>query len=205
MKLKLTNTGKKFNRHWLYRNIQFSANTGDIVAVTGPNGSGKSTLIKILSGFMMPSEGNVQWFINENEIVPDNLYRHYAFCAPYTELPEEFTLLEIINWYFSFNTGESLQVEELIEQGNFASHEHKTIYQFSSGMKQRLKLLLAFNTQSALLLLDEPTSNLDEQNTSWYLQMLAKHAVNKTVFIASNNPLEYTMANKQLHLPDYFA
>lgn len=204
MKIILSNIGKKYNNHWLYKNINFTIEQHDSVAITGPNGSGKSTLIKILSGYLLPTKGTVQWDNNDQAILPDDLYKYYSFCAPYTDLPEEFTLSEVLNWYFSFKPLLKVcSIEELVVIGRFENDQQKQIAQFSSGMKQRLKLLLALYTQCPLMLLDEPTANLDENNTEWYLQTI-KEVINlKTILIASNNAYEYSFCTKKIQLTDY--
>ena len=204
MKIILHDIGKKYNSHWLYQNINFVIEQNDSVAITGPNGSGKSTLIKMLSGYLIPTKGDIQWVSNEKPILPDLLYQHYSFCAPYTDLPEEFTLTEVLQWYFAFKPLLKLtNTKELIEIGKFERDLNKPISQFSSGMKQRLKLLLALYTDSPLMLLDEPTANLDETNTEWYLQTI-RHVINlKTIIIASNNAHEYSFCTKKIQLADY--
>ncbi len=204
MKINLTDIGKKYNKHWLYKNINFIIEQNDSVAITGPNGSGKSTLIKMLTGFLIPTNGEISWDIDGDTIDADHLYSYYSFCAPYTDLPEEFTLLEVLHWYFSFKPiYKSKSIEDLIVIGRFEKDKNKQVAQFSSGMKQRLKLLLALYTDCPLMLLDEPTANLDETNTEWYIATI-KNVVNlKTIIIASNNSFEYSFCNKQIHLADF--
>lgn len=204
MKIILNDIGKKYNNHWLYKNINFSIEQNDSVAITGPNGSGKSTLMKILTGYLIPTKGDVQWVNNDESILPDLLYNYYSFCAPYTDLPEEYTLTEVLHWYFSFKPLlKANSTSELIAIGRFEQDKNKQVAQFSSGMKQRLKLLLALYTDCPLMLLDEPTANLDETNTAWFLETI-QHVIDlKTIIIASNNFREYSFCTKKIQLADY--
>lgn len=204
MKITLNDIGKKYNNHWLYKNINFVIEQNDSVAITGHNGSGKSTLIKILSGYLIPTKGTLAWDIEGEAILPDLLYNHYSFCAPYTDLPEEFTLMEVLKWYFSFKPLLKVsKIEELVIIGRFEKDKEKLVAQFSSGMKQRLKLLLALYTDCPLMLLDEPTANLDESNTNWYLETIKEVIGLKTILIASNNEYEYSFCSKKIQLADY--
>jgi ABC-type multidrug transport system ATPase subunit len=204
VKIVLNDIGKKYNNHWLYKNINFIIEQNDSVAITGYNGSGKSTLIKMLSGYLIPTKGTINWDNDGKSVLPDDLYKFYSFCAPYTDLPEEFTLIEVLNWYFSFKPLFKVsKIEELVVIGRFQKDELKQVAQFSSGMKQRLKLLLALYTDCPLMLLDEPTANLDETNTAWYLETI-KEVINlKTILIASNNSYEYSFCTKKIQLGDY--
>lgn len=202
MSVVLQNIGKKYNRQWLYKNLNFEFKNNERYAITGHNGSGKSTLIKMLLGYVMPTTGNISWNL-PNDTAHERLYHKIAFCAPYTDLPEEFSLTEVLQWYFNFKPLiQGREMEELIVQGRFSKDAHKTIAQFSSGMKQRLKLLLALNTDVPLLLLDEPTSNLDSFNTEWYLEHIQSISP-RTIIIASNEPKEYSFCSEELNLSDF--
>lgn len=203
MSILLENIGKKYNRNWLFRNVNFEFLDGQSYAITGHNGSGKSTLIKMLLGYIMPTEGQLCWNFPGNT-APEMLFRKVSFCAPYTDLPEEFTLYEVLQWYFGFKTlKQGLVLQDLIEIGRFRKDRDKPVGQFSSGMKQRLKLLLALHTEVPLLLLDEPASNLDSFNTDWYLEHVQSAVGSKIIIIASNEPKEYSFCNHILNLTNF--
>jgi ABC-type multidrug transport system ATPase subunit len=115
-----------------------------------------------------------------------------SLAAPYLELPEEFTLEEMLRFHFSIVPAKTGYLkEEMLKSAGLAGQEQKFIKHFSSGMKQRLKLLLAFYSNSPLLLLDEPCSNLDENGIKWYRRMLEENLGTRTIIIASNQSIEY--------------
>ncbi|WP_332913584.1 ABC transporter ATP-binding protein [Algoriphagus boritolerans] len=137
---------------------------GDSLAITGGNGSGKSTLLKCISGAIPFSSGKIT-FESDKKLIPEtDWYKHLAISAPYLELPEEFSLLELVNFHFKFkNPLNQIQPKELIEILYLDQHASKPVSQFSSGMKQRLKLGIALFSDVPVILLDEPTSNLDKK------------------------------------------
>lgn len=191
MTLTTENLGKRFNREWIFRNFNYSFRSG-IYAITGPNGSGKSTLLQVLWGQLPASIGALAYKIDNYHIPVEDVYQHLAIAAPYMDLIEEFTLQEILKFHFSFKkprNGKSL--EELIELLELAHARNKVIGHFSSGMKQRLKLGLAFFSDVKLIFLDEPTTNLDKQSVEWYWRNFSQLGDNSVVFIGSNLENEY--------------
>jgi len=165
---------------------------GDVVAITGSNGSGKSTILKIISGLIAPQKGEVILSESNKEIDKAHYYQHINICAPYVDLIEDFTLEEHLNFHSKYKQPidqDSLQ-DELKESG-LTPHKNKLISEFSSGMKQRLKLILANSFHGKVLLLDEPTSHLDESGKNWYKTLLRKRVNNSITLIFSNDANEY--------------
>src|SRR5688572_3710780 len=95
MKISLQNLGKRFNREWIFRHLNYQFISGRSYAITGPNGSGKSTLLQLISGASLVSEGSVSY----EEIKPEDIYRHVSISAPYLQLVEEMTLYELLNFH----------------------------------------------------------------------------------------------------------
>jgi ABC-type multidrug transport system ATPase subunit len=157
------------------------------VAITGPNGSGKSTLLKIISGALYPSEGD-HVSSGGHPIPQERLFNELTFAAPYSEMIEEMTLVEALHFHWRFRQfyPEVESKTAFLHHLNFEFQPDQQIQLMSSGMKQRLRLAFAICTKSALLLLDEPTSNLDESGIQWFHDLLAKFGENRTVLIASN-------------------
>jgi ABC-type multidrug transport system ATPase subunit len=142
--------------------------------------------------------------IKGQSVAPEVAFNHISMAAPYLELIEDFTLAEQLRFHFSFKkvTG-NRPLEELAERMLLQAAWHKPVKHFSSGMKQRLKLGLAFYADTPLLFLDEPTANLDEQGQQWYEQEVKEVLQHKLLLIASNQPSEYSFCTDQLHLPDW--
>jgi ABC-type multidrug transport system ATPase subunit len=204
IKVQAEGLGKRFNREWIYRSLNLHLHTGEAWAITGPNGSGKSTLLQNLAGYTFPTEGRMTYTMNEQVIAHEQFYQHISLVAPYQELIEELSLIELLHFHFQFKPAlEGLQVEEMIEKMYLEKARHKYIRHFSSGMKQRLKLGLAFFSNSPVLFLDEPTNNLDHKGIDWYQEQLHKALKDRLVLICSNQPYEYEVCNQSLNIIDH--
>lgn len=203
-RITLDDIGRRFNRDWIFRGIHYSFRSGMIYAILGPNGSGKSTLLQVLNGSLAPSKGKIDFFFEEKSIAPENVYQHLSLAAPYMELIEEFTLSEMVDFHFKFKPYKNgIDKNLLIDLLALHKSSNKAIRYFSSGMKQRLKLALAFCSDTPVLMLDEPTSNLDSQGVDWYLSLVQKFAEGRLTIICSNQPHEYSFCNEQLSISDY--
>ncbi|MBV6648043.1 MAG: ATP-binding cassette domain-containing protein [Cyclobacteriaceae bacterium] len=203
MQVTLTNIGKRFNREWIFRSLSHEFADKSCTAITGPNGSGKSTLLKIISSFQSPTNGQVGFKQpNDQAILEEELPLKINFVAPYQELIEEFTLREHLNFHFSFKTP-VINQQEMMVRARLVDAQDKYVAEFSSGMKQRLRLMLAFFSTSGLILLDEPTSNLDEQGIAWFQEELAQIISKNTIIIASNQRYEYELATDRINLSDF--
>src|SRR5690606_6393629 len=113
---------------------------------------------------LIPSAGHIHYMAGEKEIEPDSLYRYLSLAAPYMELIEEFTLIEQIRFHFALRKYQPhFDEEAILELLGLRQAKDRQIRHFSSGMKQRVKLALACCSDVPLVLLDEPTSNLDRQ------------------------------------------
>lgn len=204
MKITLSKIGRRFNREWIFRNIDYTFETGKSYAILGINGSGKSTLLQVISGALSQSEGIISYQNNDKQIEIDQVFQYLELATPYLELIEEFTLTEVLDFHFEFKTRrDNLSNKELIALLNMESSKNKQLKYFSSGMKQRVKLILAFCADTPILLLDEPTSNLDEQGINWYHSLIQKFTANRLVIVCSNQNHEYEFCQNRLHITDY--
>lgn len=201
----LNNAGKKFGTDWIFRKLNLEINPNDKIAILGLNGSGKSTLLQALSGYLTLNEGTIFFTLNGKPIDSELMYRYCSNASPYLELIEDFTLAEHITHsqiYKPFVN--DLSVQKVIELSGLLEHQHKFIHQFSSGMKQRLKLTLAILADAPILLLDEPTSNLDVQVIQWYQTLIQHYAQDKTIIVCSNSiKEEYHFCSKTILMEDH--
>jgi ABC-type multidrug transport system ATPase subunit len=204
MTITLENIGRRFNREWIFRGVSHTFTSGKIYAILGPNGSGKSTLLQVLNGSLGPSVGKISYSFDDKPVEAENVYQHLSLAAPYLELIEEFTLSEMIDFHFKFKAYKSgIDKDIIIDLLALPGSKNKMIRYFSSGMKQRLKLALAFCADTPMLMLDEPTSNLDTQGVDWYLNLVQKFAQNRLTIICSNQEHEYSFSDEQLSIVDY--
>ncbi len=206
MDIILENIGRRFNRDWIFRQLDYHFTAGQSYAILGPNGSGKSTLLQLIASSLTPSVGRIRYISQGKPIEADHIYRSISMAAPYMELIEEFTLIEQIRFHFSHkNYLKGCGEQELMALLGLQHAMAKQIRHFSSGMKQRLKLVLACCTDAPIVLLDEPTTNLDKHGVDWYLHLVNQIKDNRLLVICSNQEQEYAFCNNAVKITDYKA
>ena len=205
MKISLNSAGKKYYREWIFRKTNLSFSTGQNTVILGPNGSGKSTLLQVIAGAVIPNEGSITYHDGMKEILADNIFKYVSFASPYLELIEEFTLMEIIRFHFKFKKSKGIFSEsEILEITGLNKRSNQPFKYFSSGMKQKVKLALAFLSDTSILLLDEPCSNLDKNGVEWYQQMIKLYSSDRIIIVASNqNEEEYAFCESKLNMIDF--
>jgi len=206
MQIELNKIGKRYNREWVFKDLNHIFSEKTSTAVIGSNGSGKSTLIKILSAAELPSSGELFISTSEKVNVPLNeAYSHINISAPYIDLPEQLSTLELIKFHLSFKSFiGSLSIDEFLKLIFLEDSKDKLIKNFSSGMKQRLKLGLSICTKSSILLLDEPCSNLDQKGIAMYHLLMEKFNQNRTIIIGSNEQeTELFNVQKTINIMDF--
>lgn len=204
MTISLSEAGKRYNREWIFRRINYTFHSGNAYAITGANGSGKSTLLQVIAGALMPNEGKIEFNKDGNAVAPENMFRHVSLCAPYLDLVEEMTLLEFLDFHQQFKPLlPGMSSKDVIAILGLGAATDKQIRFFSSGMKQRVKLAQCLLSQSGIVLLDEPCTNLDEAGIQLYHQLVRDHAQERIVVVSSNDEVEYRFADKFLKLADF--
>ena len=199
MKITIENAGKRFNFEWILQHVSITFQSGKSYAILGPNGSGKSTLLQMIAGILSPSAGFIEYFRNEKKIDDEEIFRHLTFAAPYVELIEEFTAHEMISFQKEFKPLlPGISFHDVLNTARLQKHASKQIRNFSSGMKQRLKVSLALLANVPVVLLDEPTTNLDLQGFEWYLDLLQKFSDNRLIIISSNLEREYSFCDERI-------
>jgi ABC-type multidrug transport system ATPase subunit len=204
MKISLTKLGKRYNRDWIFRNLDFQFDDGKHYAITGPNGSGKSTLLQIISGSSIFNEGNITYLENGVLLEAEKVFKRISYAAPYLDVVEEMTLSE----FFSFHQNmkgwlPGLDTQKVIFLSALQNAADKQIRYFSSGMKQRVKLAQAIFSNVPMVLLDEPLTNLDEEGVSLYHNLIEKYCQNRLLIISSNDKKEYSFCNEIVDMRRY--
>ena len=200
MQISLEQACKRFNKEWIFKNLNFQFEAGKHYALVGNNGSGKSTLLQIIAGYSGLTKGSISW----SPFDAINIYEQISFAAPYLELVEEFTATEQFEFQAQFKPiQKDLSAEKILELIGLKNAAHKQIRYYSSGMKQRLKLALAIFSDCPILLLDEPCSNLDKEGYALYDTLIKEYAMHKLIIVGSNDPAEYHFCKAQVNLMDY--
>ncbi len=193
------NIEKKFGKSLLFRNINFLLSKGDSFYITGPNGSGKSTLLQILAGIQKPTSGNVI-YTSENSIIERDFYKDiYGFTGPQVNPYDMLTAIENLKFTSSESIDENL-MKDYLEKFYLYKHRDKPVKYYSSGMKQRLRLIHALINDPEILMLDEPCSNLDNDGRDILYTILDKIKINKIVIIATNESSDMNLCSKGINL-----
>lgn len=204
MQIELENIGKRYRFEWIFRNITTDLVQGSRLAIVGPNGSGKSTLMKILAGYLSPSKGKVNFYFDAQSVAKDQVFEYLTFAAPYMELIEEMSLTELVKFHQKFKPfQDNMDTSRIISRLGLEKSKNKQIRFFSSGMKQRVKLALAICSKASLMLLDEPSTNLDQQGMDWYQALIQDFAFDKTIVVASNVAADYAFCTERLSILEY--
>ena len=202
----LQNAGKRFNRDWIFRKMDYKFESGNAYAITGPNGSGKSTLLQCIAASTQISEGAIEYATNnkEPELNSENIFKYISIVAPYLEVIEEMTATEFLQFHASFKPLIStITITEILSVIGLGAALKKQIRFFSSGMKQRIKLAQAIFSDAPILLLDEPCTNLDASGYDLYHQLINNYASNKLIIVSSNDKNEYDFCTEKISITDY--
>lgn len=191
--INIKDLGKKYNRRWIFNHLSIDFELNNQYAILGSNGSGKSTLLKLISGQTEPDSGTIQY---KNSI-------DISYTAPYIHIPEEFTLIELLEFHSKFKKlKENYTIKDVINICSLDDFQNRQIKQYSSGMKQRVKLSLSFFFKNDIVLFDEPCSHLDENGIKWYQKYLSDME-DCIVIIGSNQTNEYKNSTLTINIEDY--
>ena len=204
MHIQLEQTGKKYNREWIFRGLSYTFTAGKKYAITGPNGSGKSTLLQTIAGSTVLSEGSIEYRLDDKILAPENAFTRLSICAPYLTLIEEMTALEFLAFHESFKSFmPGITPSTILEIIELTSAANKQIRYFSSGMKQRIKLAQAVFSEVPVLFLDEPCTNLDETGYALYQSLIQDYASHKLIIVSSNDKAEYHFCEEVIDIKKY--
>ena len=204
MKISLTDAGKRFNRDWIFRHLTYEFSAGQSYAIVGPNGSGKSTLLQVLSGSMQMNEGDGEWSVDNKKLELEKVYNYISICAPYLEVVEEMTLIEFLDFHAGFKPFlSSITSEKIISILGLENAVNKQIRNYSSGMKQRVKLAQSIFSDVPVVLLDEPCTNLDLTGIQLYHSLINDYCKNRMVVVSSNDGVEYSFCKEKISLTAY--
>lgn len=198
MKLKLDKITQKFPGRKVFRDISIEVEKGEKLVITGPNGSGKTTLAKIIGAMIRPSSGVVKMELDDKTISGSGIIPYIGLVAPDLFLYDELTGAENVRFFASVANCDLESVAPLFTRFGLEGREDDLVRSYSSGMKQRLKYVLALLRKPPLLILDEPTANLDEAGRLMVKEIITKH--DGITVIATNEQAELVYADKTIIL-----
>ena len=219
MRITLNDAGKRFNRDWIFRHVNYNFTNGHAYAIIGPNGSGKSTLLQVIAGSIASSEGTVNYELKvdslqltekkdlstvNGQLSTDLIYQYISIAAPYLEVVEEMTLTEFLKFHQNFKPFlPEVNIEKIISLIGLQKSSHKQIRYYSSGMKQRVKLAQAIFSNTHVLLLDEPCTNLDVEGIELYQRLINDYCKDRLVIVSSNDVQEYSFCEKKIDINEF--
>lgn len=203
--LKAESLNKTFGRRLIFKELNFHFNKPGIYGISGANGSGKSTLVKIIAGINSPSEGKITHSLNGIEIVPEKLHNYIGFVSPYLVLYDEFSAIENLTHFAEIRDIplDTKRVDYLFNEFKLYDRRNDIVKTYSSGMKQRLKFIFALMHSPKLIILDEPTSNLDEDGKSKVYKIIEEESKKNIVLVASNERNDLQFCKEEIILEKY--
>ena len=202
VRLALVGLGKRFGRRRVFENLDVEVGHGEALVVTGPNGSGKSTLLLVIAGLLRPTRGRVVASLDGMPLAFEDRREWLGMVAPDLTLYAELTALENLHFFETIRgrRPEETSLLALLDRVGLKGRGRDRVGTFSSGMRQRLKYAFALAHAPMILLLDEPTANLDISGVSMVEEVIAEQRQRGVLVLATNEPEEVRHGNKRLAL-----
>jgi heme exporter protein A len=198
--LQAENLTKKFGRKIIFENINFGLHKGSSTAITGRNGSGKSTLIKIIANLLSETSGKLTLTIDNTPVKKENVYKYIGFVSPYLNLYDEFSGYENLRIISDIRGYGHENIDAALNQVGLYERRNDLLKIYSSGMKQRLKIAFATMHKPEILLLDEPTTNLDSDGVGIVDDIANEYKKDKILIIATNDAHERSLCANEINL-----
>jgi heme exporter protein A len=195
--------GKRFGTRQVLANLSGDLRPGQVLVVAGPNGSGKSTLINILAGLLRPSRGEVAYHDGSTPLPRARWFEHLGMTAPDMAVYDELSARENLRFFARVRglAKSDAALRALLEETGLPAREQdRPVGTYSSGMKQRVKLAQAVLHAPAVLLLDEPSSNLDAAGHEVVARLIQDFRARAAVAVATNDPREMAWADARVEL-----
>ncbi len=192
---------QRFGRRVLFRGLEFALGAGDSLAITGRNGAGKSTLLQIVAGVLTPTQGAVRLWLNEEAVEQEDRSLRVGLVAPYLQLYNAFSAEENLAFLAQARRlpAAAARIAAVLDRVGLGGRGSDLVGTYSSGMKQRARFAAALLAEPSVLLLDEPTSNLDEAGRSFVETLAEAHCeAGGILLVATNIESEVALCDRAL-------
>jgi len=200
---------KYFSHRLIFGNVSISLNEQNSIGIVGKNGSGKSTLIKVIAGIISQSKGEIKLSVDEKVVPKDLHFKHIGLLSPYLSLYDELTGYENLDFFIKIKSPDKSSSEKeekinfLLEKVGLFKRKKDLYKNYSSGMKQRLKLAFALLNDPALLLLDEPCANLDKEGIDVVYSFAEEQRKRGILIVATNEESDLKLCDTLISIEDY--
>ena len=204
--LRANNLGQRFGRLLLFRRMSFTLEGGTSLAVTGANGSGKSTLLRILAGVLSPKAGSVSLSVEGQSISDEAHPLHAGLVAPYLNVYDDLTARENLQFLSQTRAlpGPEARIATVLDDVGLGARGNDLVGTYSSGMKQRVKVAAALLAEPPLLLLDEPSTNLDTMGVDMVERVMdQQQARGGLLVVATNRADEAAAHDRTIRIEDF--
>lgn len=207
LEINCDNLTKTFSGKTIFKNLSFKISSSESLTITGSNGSGKSTLIKVIANLIQASKGKISIRENEAEIPQDKWFLRTGFLSPYLNLYDELSGFENLDFFYKLRTSDTKQsgekIKHILQRVNLYEKKNELVKNYSSGMKQKLKLAFAVLHEPDLLLLDEPRTNLDKAGVDLITEIAGNQREKGILIIATNDEDDKMLCDSVLNIEDY--
>ncbi len=182
---------KRYESRLVLRDLSFEIAPGSCVAVLGPNGAGKSTLLRLVAGLLTPSRGEILWRGAATR-------GQCALSAPDAPVYRELSCLENLKFFSGGADNEALRTH--LSNWNLGQRANDLAGELSSGLRARLGLAVAAWFESPILLLDEPSANLDEAGRELVQTLIAAQRARGVTLLATNDARDLSWCDGEVRV-----
>ena len=207
--LHCTGLSKFYSHRLIFSKLDLSLVNGSSIGITGKNGSGKSTLIKIIAGLISATSGNINFNVDKNSILKEDHFKYLGLMSPYLNLYDELSGFENLSFFLNLKSPEKSdkqkneRINYLLENVGLFKRKNDMYKNYSSGMKQRLKLAFSLLNEPLLLLLDEPCANLDSEGIDVVYRFSEEQKKNGMLIVATNEESDLQLCDTLINIDDH--
>jgi heme exporter protein A len=201
----LVDVSHRFGHRTVFHGVNLAVGAGQVAVVMGSNGAGKSTLLRVIAGLLQPCTGSVETAVCGRTLDARARRRYIGYVAPDLTLYRELTGVENLEFFARLRSVSLTReiLKTILEQVGLLGRGSDLVGNYSSGMRQRLKYAFALLGHPPILLLDEPTANLDTSGMEMVQRVIAMQRERPgggLTVIATNEPREETWGDHRVRL-----